>query len=169
MIQVNLAALVHAKVGSRETVVLDVRDAVIDELHLAYIQGEIHFTRVVNGVLAEGTIKTSVKTECTRCLEPCFKSIEIEMEDTISLPGTKLTSEHPVRVSENNWADLSPLIREYIWLGLPVNPICSPDCQGLCPNCGGNLNKDKCVCADSEVMDPRWEALRVLLDSPEDH
>ncbi len=167
MIKVSLSRLVNARLGHRESVVLDLDDLTILDLHLAYIKGELDFTRVADGILAEGTLATSVETECARCTEPFYKATSIELEDIISLPGAALTQEKPVRVTEDGWADLSPLIREYAWIELPVNPLCSPECRGLCPECGGNLNKGECKCVQSEPIDPRWEVLRSLLDEDE--
>ncbi len=164
MVRINLQPLTHAKVGKRHTVVLDLGSLEIGELRLAYLKGELEFTRVTDGILMEGTLKTEVETECIRCLEPFFEPILIACEDTISLPGTEITPERPVRVSDDGWVDLTPLIREYLWLGMPISPVCSPDCGGLCAQCGGHIARGECVCTDEEPIDPRWEALRSLLD-----
>jgi uncharacterized protein len=60
--------------------------------------------------------------------------------------------------------DLAPLVREAIMLELPLAPVCSPDCQGLCPTCGADLNDGPCGCAPTSG-DPRWAALDVLRGS----
>jgi uncharacterized protein len=128
------------------------------------LQGTVHFTRVAEGILAEGELDAKAKAECTRCLTPFFEPITIELEDIISLPGAELTLERPVRVNDDGWVDLAPLVREYAWLGLPVSPVCRPDCLGICPVCGGNRNLGECDCEETESVDPRWEALRQLVD-----
>jgi uncharacterized protein len=164
MIKLNLTTLAHAQVGRRQTVDIDVGDLEVGGLHLAYLKGELQFTRVAEGVLVEGSLHAEVEVTCTRCLETFFEPIQIELEDIINLPGVALTAEHPVRISDGGWVDLTPLIRQYAWLELPINPLCSSDCQGICPECGGNLNRGECVCEDTEPIDPRWEALRPLLE-----
>jgi uncharacterized protein len=164
MVRLNLTTLAHATVGRRQVVNIDVGDTEIGELHLAYLKGELQFTRVAGGILVEGRLHTEVETSCTRCLETFFEPIHIDLEDTIRLPGEEVTPEHPVRVAEGGWVNLDPLIRQYTWLELPINPVCSPNCEGLCPECGGNLNAGECVCEDTESIDPRWEALRPLLE-----
>jgi len=75
-----------------------------------------------------------------------------------------LSPERPVRVTEEGWVDLAPLVREYLWLGLPANPVCSPTCAGLCPRCGGNIDRGECSCGDKVPIDPRWAVLQTLLD-----
>ena len=95
MIKVNLSTLIHTKPGSRETVVLDLGKIVIGDLDLGYMKGELHFTRVAYGILTEGVLATEVKTECTRCLERFYTPINIELEDTISLPGAERPPEKP--------------------------------------------------------------------------
>ncbi len=164
MVKLNLISLIHAEVGQQETITLDLSTLKIDDLHLAYLRGDLQLTRVADGVLAAGNLETSVKTECTRCLETFFESVVLELEDVIDLPGADVTVERPVRMSKDGWVDFSPLIREYAWLGLLINPICSPDCRGLCPQCGGNLNRGECACEAVSPLDPRWETLRFLLD-----
>jgi uncharacterized protein len=57
--------------------------------------------------------------------------------------------------------DVSQEIRDLVLLNLPFQVFCSPDCKGLCPRCGANLNSESCRCAEAEA-DPRWEALRGL-------
>jgi uncharacterized protein len=55
--------------------------------------------------------------------------------------------------------DLSEAIRQYAIMALPMAPICRPDCAGLCPECGQNLNQGSCACR-AIARDARWEALR---------
>ena len=57
--------------------------------------------------------------------------------------------------------DLEPAVRDAIVLSLPQNPLCTPDCPGLCPVCGFRLADDPSH-AHEEVLDPRWAALRDL-------
>jgi uncharacterized protein len=168
MIRLYLSALTHARVGKQETVDLNVDHVFAGDLELTHLRGELDLVRVADGILIQGEIQAEAKTECTRCLSPYYEPITIELEDTIGLPGSELTPERPVRVDEEGWADLEPLVREYAWLGLPVRPLCSPDCQGICPECGGNRNLGECTCEDVVSIDPRWEALRKLTDESEE-
>jgi uncharacterized protein len=164
MIKLNLSSLTHARVGKQESVEIELDHVIAGDLELIDLQGNLQFTRVAEGILAQGELEAKAKTECTRCLTPFFEPITIELEDIISLPGASLTLERPVRVHEDGWVDLAPLVREYAWLGLPASPVCKPTCLGICPQCGGNRNLGECDCEEAERIDPRWEALRELTE-----
>jgi iron only hydrogenase large subunit-like protein/nitrogen-specific signal transduction histidine kinase len=64
---------------------------------------------------------------------------------------------------ETGFIDLSPLVRELSLLESPMQPLCQPDCQGLCMVCGQNLNEADCGCEVDEI-DPRLAKLRSLLE-----
>ena len=166
MIKLNLSALAHASVGKQQAVDLDIESVHVGDVELRRLRGSLLLTRVTQGILVLGELEADAQTECTRCLTPFFQPIQIELEDPIGLPGASLTPERPVRVNEDGRVDLVPLIREYVWLSLPVSPVCTTTCRGLCPECGGNRNTGECTCEDVASVDPRWEALRQLLDDP---
>ena len=55
--------------------------------------------------------------------------------------------------------DLGEVVREQLYLALPMKPLCQEDCKGLCPVCGGNRNREACTC-QQEWVDPRMAALK---------
>jgi uncharacterized protein len=57
--------------------------------------------------------------------------------------------------------DLRDEVRSAILLSSPMQPLCGPNCKGLCPECGANLNDSKCSC-DARPVDPRWKGLEKL-------
>src|SRR3990170_2224603 len=65
--------------------------------------------------------------------------------------------------------DLTPLIREEVILATPLSVLCRPDCKGLCPDCGADLNERPHTHED--LIDDRWSKLRELakLKSEETH
>lgn len=167
MIKLNLSALAHARVGRDQTAELAVDIVPLGDGELRNLRGTLQLTRVAEGILVQGELTSEVLTECTRCLTPFFEPVTIELEDIVSLPGASLTPERPVRIHEDGWVDLAPLVREYVLLGLPTSPLCSADCKGLCPQCGGNRNTGECTCEDAPLGDPRWAVLRQLTAKPE--
>jgi uncharacterized protein len=99
---------------------------------------------------------------CMRCLG--FAEVELdvrarEVHDPDAAPGDDLRSDYVVenRLEVDAWA------RDQIALGLPEQILCRPDCAGLCPVCGKDLNVEPHEHADVE-LDPRWAALEELRD-----
>lgn len=79
-------------------------------------------------------IETLIHASCCRCL----KEYEIDFKKNLSL-------DYPVEKAETA-VDLDPEIREEILVNFPFKTLCKPDCRGLCPRCGKNLNEGGCSC-----------------------
>ena len=77
--------------------------------------------------------------------------------------NNKSVSESGLLMPEDGHIDLQPLIREYALLEVPINPICKPDCKGLCPVCGEDLNQVDCGHKDIARESP-FSALKDLLE-----
>ncbi len=63
--------------------------------------------------------------------------------------------------------DLVPLVRDTVLAALPIRNLCRPDCKGLCPKCGADLNQGECGC-DREVVDARLEVLKQWMENHSD-
>lgn len=91
----------------------------------------------------EGQFKALTQVECVRCLEPFDQLLEIEFNEVYAYKAHNFT-ESNLYVPEDGNIDLSPVIREYLMLETPIKPLCRQDCQGLCIECGKNLNVSTC-------------------------
>jgi uncharacterized protein len=120
-----------------------------------------------------GRVETRLQLECGRCLE----SFEIPIDSPFELryvPEVVAGAEGEEReVTEDDLTtsfykeesiDLGELMHEQFVLALPMKPLCSDACKGLCVHCGTNLNKATCDCAP-EWTDPRLAALKNLVKS----
>jgi uncharacterized protein len=116
-----------------------------------------------------GALQASLSVSCDRCL--CDLSIKINEPFKIVYAPVGETrdhhGEHEVHEQELNFAyldgdelDVDQLIREQLELALPARMLCRDACQGLCPQCGADLNETPCQC--SAPVDPRWQALADL-------
>jgi uncharacterized protein len=116
---------------------------------------------VMEGVLVSGTVEIPVTGQCARCLDPVEDTLELDVQELYAYEGstTEATSgEDEVRRVEGEQLDLAPLIRDTVVLTLPLSPTCTPDCAGLCVDCGERLD-DLPPDHSHEVVDPRWAGL----------
>ena len=96
---------------------------------------------------------------CMRCLEPAAPPLEVDARE-VNIPGggEELTSPY---VDDAGDLDLAAWARDAIVLAVPDQILCRPDCAGLCPICGVDLNAEPDHAHEREP-DPRWAALRDL-------
>jgi len=99
------------------------------------IQIRAIFSKITNAVTVDVALTSSISTICSRCLN----EIEIDLKKKLRLSYAVDKSEQVV--------NLGPDIREELILDYPLKPLCNPDCKGLCPRCGKNLNEGGCSCA----------------------
>lgn len=114
-------------------------------------------------VLVRASIRSRLSLECRRCLEPVEVPVEEELTLLFVPSGEGEEEDEDARILPERGTDLElgAAIREEVILALWPFALCKPDCRGLCPRCGANLNEETCQCS-SEELDPRWDALRAL-------
>jgi uncharacterized protein len=117
-----------------------------------------------------GRVQTTLELSCSRCLEP----FEIPLDAKFELryvPHAENAGEGEREIAEDdlitayyrdNTLDVAELLREQFQLALPMKPLCSDACRGLCPQCGANLNRNDCGCTPA-WEDPRLAPLKQLL------
>ena len=127
----------------------------------AEIELDLRLEAVSEGVLVTGTVSADVVGECARCLESFDDSIMLSLTELFAYPDStteQTTEEDEVYRVVDEHIDLEPAIVDAVGLSLPLQPLCSPDCQGLCSECGVRL-----AIAGSdhrhEILDPRWAGL----------
>jgi len=118
-------------------------------------------------VLVQSHIEAQVTCVCARCLEPFPLHLssgyqtslkpkpEIPFPEEIELSREDLETDY----YEGEEIDLTPLVQDQVLLTLPPKTLCREECRGLCPQCGKNLNRESCSCAQRAV-DPRFMVLR---------
>ncbi|WP_063125093.1 YceD family protein [Nocardia arizonensis] len=124
---------------------------------------------VSEGVLVTGTVTAPTAGECSRCLEPFTGSVELSLTELFAYPDS--ATEQTTEVDEvyrvvDDQIDLEPVIVDQLGLEFPLQPLCTPDCAGLCPECGVRM-----AIAGSdhrhEILDPRWAGLaKFAAESP---
>ena len=96
---------------------------------------------------------------CMRCLEPAAPVTSVDARE-VHQPGggEELTSPY---VTDDE-LDLAAWARDAYALALPAQVVCTPECAGLCPECGANLNTAEAGHHHDRAPDPRWAKLREL-------
>jgi len=131
----------------------------------------LNVQKVGSRVIVSGGFSCSVeKLQCGYCLEFFTAAIEsdfyVECQPVTAIDMEEgehelCASDLDVAFYENDEIDLTELVREQVLLGIPMNPVCSRSCKGLCPVCGVNRNKQNCDCSTAAV-DSRFKVLMKL-------
>ena len=157
-----------AQVTRRVTAPDDFRNAIIGVRPGSELPLDVRLEAVMDGILA--TVHTTVELvgECSRCLRAIEDTMTVDFAEMFFYPGAKQAAieegdEEAEDMSEviDERIDLAQPVRDAVVTALPFQPLCRPDCQGLCPVCG-LLLEDLPADHSHEQLDPRWAALRAL-------
>jgi DUF177 domain-containing protein len=130
------------------------------------VEVELRLEAVMEGVLASGRAWVTLSGECARCLEPLEDDLEVTLQELYVYPESDAEEDEASRL-EGELLDLEPVLRDAVVLALPFRPVCTPDCPGLCLDCGARLQDDPGH-AHEESVDPRWAALSTLTTNAAD-
>jgi len=167
----NVAGLLGDPPGShRELAVDGVRiDLGAELVQASPLEVRVRVARTNRGVIVTGLAGTSLADTCGRCLVPIEVPLDVAIDEEVlpsidlgsgvSLDRTAEPEAH--RLNDHHELDLEPLVREAVQLAAPIAPICRPDCLGLCPECGEDLNAGPHDHGEAPV-DPRLAVLRDL-------
>jgi uncharacterized protein len=142
-----------------------------DELKLLLpVKASVHIEKVKEEVLVRGSLSTSLELECSRCLKNFVEDRNVAM-NVVFHPVEELRGEekHEIKRDEldmgfyrGDTLDLRDLLEEQILFTIPMKPLCSEGCKGICPQCGTDLNTASCTCREKRT-DPRLDLLKKLL------
>jgi uncharacterized protein len=133
------------------------------------LQVHVKISKAADKFLLDGRLYGSLSVRCDRCLEPFDMELKDEFhvylvmrepvhdEDDLEL----LDEEMEVDFIKGETIDLDDVIREQIYLSVPIKCVCKETCRGLCPQCGANLNVAPCRCM-SQTGHPAFLKLEKL-------
>ena len=129
---------------------------------------QVRLEGVVEGVLVSGSVTVITGAECSRCLEAVSGVLSIPLQQLFEYPELQVavpdSDDDPLPTLQGYLLDLQPTVRDAVVLDLPLVPVCTLDCPGLCEICGVRLADDPAHGHD--VSDTRWAALNQWLSSP---
>jgi len=125
----------------------------------------LNVTRVGEQVYVKGAVRVTIQTQCARCAGEVISEVEAPADVVLE----RLTSDRKEKDFEDDGygvfsgeeIDLAEHLRGQLALYFPTRFLCKPDCKGLCPHCGANLNEETCRC-EKVSTDPRWAALKKI-------
>lgn len=129
----------------------------------------IKILKIGKKVLIEGSVKISVALNCSRCLNDFPYPLDISFREEYNPAKeradgeeTELTDSEPdLSFYRNDEIDVAGLIKEQVHLSVPMKPLCSSGCMGICPECGKDLNAGPCECK-KDTVDPRLAPLEKI-------
>lgn len=117
--------------------------------------------RVLKNVAVNGSVRADIELECCRCLAQFDLPVEESFKYTFTQDSHTLSEEKELTYEDLEFAyykddiiELDQIIAEQIILQVPIKPLCSDSCKGLCLICGGNLNKETCSHREEKINNP---------------
>jgi uncharacterized protein len=160
--RINVGFIIHEEVGYTAQFPFELDKVKFgDDLVLLDFSGVVDIGRTPQGLVVTGTFSGVTDLECARCLKTFEQRLNWEMTELYAFTE-KSVSESGLLVPEDAQIELEPIIRDYALLEIPISPICQPDCKGLCPVCGQDLNIRDCGHGPPEDESP-FSQLKTLL------
>lgn len=161
-LRLNVGFIIYQTVGYSRDFPFDLpRVQLSPDLDLTSLAGVVRVTRTPQGLLVQVKMHASAATECVRCLTDFSHTLSVDFSELYAFKQRSVTDSNLI-LPEDGKIDLELLLREYMLLELPINPVCKPDCKGLCPVCGENQNQTTCH-HDEITGDERLAGLSSLL------
>lgn len=168
----NVAGLLTDMVGATRRAELAEQRLVAGNTEFTGIKGDVTLMRTDRTVLVTAKVTAAVSIECSRCTAPAAIGVDLEFEEEFTPTNADLlgnqwdeyteTDYDPaLLIDERNQLDLAEALGQAMEAALPIAPLCSEECRGICPVCWTNRNETDCDC-EQLPMDPRWEALASL-------
>lgn len=141
--RINVGFIIHEETGYSHEIPFELDRIKLDDLELQNLTGSVIIGRTPQGLIVQGKFSADTKLECVRCLREFNFSLNWDITDLYAF-NKKSVSESELLVPDDAHIDLAPLIREYALLEIPISPLHDPNCKGLCPECGQDLNIRDC-------------------------
>lgn len=166
----NVLRELRQTIGSVNEYELQEAEVRAGDLSFRDVDGLVRFLRTDRGLLARVHATATIDEECSRCLKPVATPVTVDFEEEY-VPLVDADTGSPMHIDESEEEDtfringrfeldLREALRQYILMYEPAKPLCRPDCAGLCPTCGADMNAGPHEC--EQPADERWNALAGL-------
>ncbi len=161
-LRLNAGFIVGLPVGESRDFEFEISHICLEsDLILDNLSGSVRITRTAQGLLLHAFMQATTPSQCVRCLNDFTLPLEADFTELYAFSRNGM-SESGLLLPDDAQIDISPLVREYMLLAVPIQPLCMPTCKGLCPICGANQNEGICHHPEEEI-DPRLSVLKTWL------
>ncbi|MBI3326822.1 MAG: DUF177 domain-containing protein [Nitrospinae bacterium] len=123
---------------------------------------DCQLSKVNREVVIHGTMRVALRLICSRCVEEFTGSFRVPL-DAVYFPAQDTSSGREKALEEGesdafsyagHVIDLTEMVRDKVFLSVPLQPLCTVRCEGLCPHCGVNWNVTTCRCVQEALGSP---------------
>jgi uncharacterized protein len=142
-------------------------DARWDSLKDLFVQtapsGHLFVQRRGQDIFVQGEAHMALSFDCSRCLETFLYPVEASIRQMLHPEGSNSLGSKEIELAPDDLEHatysgeellLEGVVEEHLLLSLPMRPLCSEDCRGLCPGCGANRNHRECTCPEGSGKSP---------------
>jgi len=172
----NVAGLLSGKLGDSRQHKIENEQLMIADRLLTHINGPIHLIRTDRTLILDADITAVTQSICSRCLEVATVKINVQMDEEFyplnmdlmdHLYGSQMDDDFyydpALIIDKQNFLDLTKSLGQALIAAIPIAPLCTDECLGLCAICAANRNLIECSCPQSR-SDLHWKSLDKLLD-----
>ena len=165
MIKINVAQIKKRLVGDKplafdlESAELEISPEEMGIIGTVKLVGSM--SNAGDVLLLQAHMECQVQRTCGRCLQEFVGVTKAEVVEKF-YPASADNIENDAFVYDSDVIDITEPLREGLLLAEPMQALCKPDCRGLCPVCGADLNDGDCGC-DRLTVDPRLAALKQFI------
>jgi uncharacterized protein len=155
LLRINIGFLINQTVGTNREFTYNLPELIVDDeedLKFTDVVGSTLISRAQQGLLIQGDFSAVISSTCVRCLTDFNLPLQTSFSELYAFKED-YTTESGLLVPDNGYIDLKPLLTEYLLVEIPIKPICTENCAGLCPICGCNLNTTNCEHDGQESQD----------------
>lgn len=141
-LRINVGFLLNQPIGTNRDIHFEYPEVTLKpDFKVTDFSGVARIGRTPQGILVQGEFKGVAPAECVRCLSEFEQPLHTSFDELYAFDKRSVTESGLILPEDAN-IDLDPLVRDYLLIEMPISPLCKPDCRGLCPVCGENLNEE---------------------------
>lgn len=164
-LRLNVGFIINSPIGYSRDFDFYFQEYADEDLIMSEVEGFASVGRTPQGLIVQGKFSGKTTLECVRCLTDYQQSLQWEFAELYAFTPENMT-DSGLLVPDDAQLNLQTLVREFAILELPIKPVCKEDCQGLCMECGQNLNEKDC--GHKPEVDSPFATLKDLLEKRKD-